>query len=241
MPEKSEAIEIDLKRLFLVLINKAWIILLVGILCAGLLLSYTYFFVTPQYSANIKLYVNNTYGANSPGFSASQLQAAQSLADTYMVFLLSRTVLNEVAETTGLPYTNKELENMISSSAVEDTEVFQVKVVCENYLHAAEIANAIADILPARIAATVDGSSVRVVDYAVPSDARVSPSYTKTAILGALLGFAVAVAIILLRQFTDNTIHDKHDLQQCIDVPVLGEIPSFELANNSKKGGRNHA
>ena len=53
--------------------------------------------------------------------------------------------------------------------------------------------------------------------------------------------FATSVAVILLRQFMDNTIHDKHDLQMHIDIPVLGEIPSFELATGKKKGGRTHA
>lgn len=235
MPERSEAIEIDLKRLFLVLLNKAWIILLVGILCAGLLLSYTYFFVTPQYSANIKLYVNNTYGTNAPGYSASQLQAAQSLANTYMVILRSRTVLNEVAETTGLPYTNKQLENMISSSAVEDTEVFQVKVVCENYLHAAEIANAIADILPARIAATVDGSSVRVVDYAIPSAARVSPSYTKTAVLGALAGMVLSAALFVILELTNDAIFTEDYLARTYsDIPLLAVVPDAQPVKSAK-------
>lgn len=235
MPEKNEAIEIDLRRLFLVLLNKVWVILLVGIVCAALLLSYTYFFVVPQYSASIKLYVNNTYGANAPGYSASQLQAAQSLANTYMVILRSRTVLTEVAEATGLPYTHKQLDNMISSSSVDDTEVFQVSVVCADHLHAAQIANAIAEILPSRIAATVDGSSVRVVDYAVPSEARVSPSYTKTAILGALIGMLLSAALfVVLELFNDAIFTEDYLARTFADVPLLAVVPDAQPIKSAK-------
>lgn len=235
MHEKHDVIEIDLKRLFLVLLNKAWIILLVGVLCAALLLSYTYFFVTPQYAANIKLYVNNTYGTNTSGFSASQLQAAQSLANTYMVILRSRTVLNEVAEVTGLSYTSEQLDSMISTSAVEDTEVFQVSVACEDHLHAAQIANAIADILPARIAATVDGSSVRVVDYAVASESRISPSYTKTAVLGALIGMLLSAGLfIVLEIFNDGVFTEDYLARTYADVPLLAVVPDAQPVKSAR-------
>ena len=61
------------------------------------------------------------------------------------------------------------------------------------------------------------------------------------ALIGALLGLVISVAVVLIRQFADNTIHDKHDLQMHIDVPVLGEIPSFALHTTKSKGGRTHA
>lgn len=235
MQENRDSIEIDLKRLVQVLLNKAWIIVLVGILCAALLLSYTYFFVTPQYSANIKLYVNNTYGSNNPGFSASQLQAAQSLANTYMVILRSRSVLNEVAQTTGLPYTHKELEKMISTASVEDTEVFQVSVVCENNVHAAAIANAVADILPSKIAATVDGSSVRVVDYAVPSESRTSPSYTKTAVLGMLVGMLLSAALFVVLELCNDSIFTEDYLARAYsDIPLLAVVPDAQPVKSAR-------
>ena len=123
MKENKEIIEIDIKRIARSLLNRLWIIILAGVVCAAMLFSYAYFFVTPQYSASIKIYVNNTYGNNSPGFSSSQLSAAQSLAKTYMVILKSRTVLQEVAEVTELPYTYKQKEGMIASTTVYDTEV----------------------------------------------------------------------------------------------------------------------
>lgn len=235
MQENREGIEIDLKRLVLVLLNKVWVIVLVGILCAALLLSYTFFFVTPQYSANIKLYVNNTYGSNNPGFSASQLQAAQSLANTYMVILRSRSVLNEVAEVTGLPYTQKQLEDMISTASVEDTEVFQVSVVCGDSVHAAAIANAIAEILPSKISATVDGSSVRVIDYAVPSDSKVSPNNTKTAIFGMLIGMLLSAGLFVILELCNDAIFTEDYLTRVYsDIPLLAVVPDSQPVKSAK-------
>lgn len=229
MTEKQELVEIDLRRAILVLWNRAWIIALVGILCAAMFFSYAYFFVSPQYSANIKLYVNNTYGTNTPGVTASQLAAAQGLAYTYMVILESRTVMNEVAEITDLPYTYDELKSMITSGSVSDTEIFETTITCADYKHAAQIANAIARVLPDKIAAVVEGSSVRVVDYAVESSTRVSPSYQNYALTGLAIGVLLSAVVILAMDLLDNSIGSEEYLIQAYDeLPLLAVIPDAE-------------
>ena len=71
---------------------------------------------------------------------------------------------------------------------------------------------------------------------------KTAPTAVKSAIIGALLGLVLTVGVILIRQFTNNTIRDKYDLVAHLDVPVLGEIPSFEFAKKkTAKGGRTHA
>ena len=229
MKENKEIIEIDIKRIALAVWRRAWVICLVGILCAALFLSYAYFFMVPQYSASIKVYVNNTYGTNSPGFSSSQIAAAQSLAKTYMVILKSRQVMSEVADITGLPYTYEQLVGMTQSSTVSETEVFETTVTCANYKHAAQIANAIAEVLPDKIASVVDGSSVRVVDYAVENSKRVSPSYQKYAIMGLLAGVLLSATLVVILDLLDNSIHSEEYLEEAYgDLPLLAVIPDAE-------------
>lgn len=235
MTDKQGVIEIDLKQILWALWRRAWIIVLVGVLCASLFFGYAYFFMTPMYSASIKVYVNNTYGTNAPGFSSSQISAAQSLARTYMVILKSRTVMSEVAEITGLPYTYSQLANMTVSSTVSDTEVFQTEVTCADYKHAAQIANAIAEVLPEKIAAVVDGSSVRVIDYAVESSKRVSPSYSTYALIGLALGVLASAALVVALDLLDNSINSEEYLSEVYgDVPLLAVIPD---AGNPKGNG----
>lgn len=234
MKENKESFEIDIKRIALAVWRRAWIVVMVGAICASLFLSYAYFFVTPQYSASIKVYVNNTYGTSSPGFSSSQISAAQSLARTYMVILKSRTVMNEVAEITGLPYTYNQLVGMTVSSTVSDTEVFETKVTCANYKHAAQIANAIAQVLPDKIAAVVEGSSVRVVDYAVENRSRVSPNYRNYALVGLVIGVLFSAAVIVVLDVLDNSIHSEEYLEEVYgDMPLLAVIPDAENPRGS--------
>ena len=236
MDKKKENIEIDLKRIFLALWSRAWIVILAGIVCAAVAFSYAYFLITPTYASSVTIYVNNTYVYNTQGFSSSQLTAAQDLADTYMVILKSRSVLNKVAEKTNLGYSGKALSGMISAHAINETEVFEVEVTCTDYKHAAAIANAIADVLPDKISEVVEGSSVKVVDYAEENQGAVGPSYKKYVVLGAAVGILLSAVVVILVDITDTTIVSEEYLSNVYPkTPLLAVISG---TGNSKSGYR---
>jgi len=229
--ENKEAIEIDLKRLLMILWYRLWIILLVAILASVAAVGYAKLFVAPTYSANAQFYVNNTY--NSPGFSSSQIVAAQNLADTYMVILKSRSVLDEVRKDVNLGYTYDQLRQMVSTNSVNGTEVFQVTVTCGNYKHATQIANSIADILPDRIAQVVAESSVRVVDRAVEKPVPEGPVYREYGVIGCLVGVLLSTLIVLAVDLTDTTVNTEDYLATVYsDVPLLAVIPGTESTKN---------
>ena len=58
--QTTEEFEIDLKRLFGALVNKAWLIGIAAVVCAVLVFVYTFFFVTPLYQSSAMFYVNNS-------------------------------------------------------------------------------------------------------------------------------------------------------------------------------------
>ena len=191
MTETNESFDsIDLIELFGVLLRRIWTIVLSALIAGCLAFGFTYFFISPQYEASTLLYVNNSdisVGSSSFSISSSDLNAAQKLVDTYVVILKSRTVLNEVIEKADVNYTYNQLSGMISAGAVNSTEVLRIVVTCGNPAEAERIANTIAEILPVRIPDIVNGSDVRIVDYAVIPSHRSSPSFTKnTAILRCL-------------------------------------------------------
>jgi len=228
-------LEIDLLRLLQSLWKRAWAIVLAALVCGGIALGYTSFLVTPLYKASALLYVNNssiTVGSTQLSISPSELSAAQSLVDTYLVILKTRTTLNKVIEKAELSYTYKDLSGMISAAAVNSTEIFEIVVTSPDPQEAEKIANTIAQVLPERISAIVDGSSVRIVDYAIVPSVKASPSITKNTAIGMIIGFVLACGVVILMDLFDDQIHDSDYLMQNYDIPVLAVIP--ELLSSSK-------
>lgn len=227
---KTDYYEIDLLRLAQALWKRLWLVVLVTLICGALAFSYTYFLVTPLYKATAMMYVNNSaisVGSAKVSISAGDLAASQSLVDTYTVILKTRGTLNEVISRTGVPYSYQQLSRMVEAGAVNSTEGFSIDVTSADPQEAERIANTIAEILPDRIAEIVDGSSVKVVDYAIVPSEISSPSYTRNTALGMLLGLVLIAAIICLREIFDEKLHNEDDITQRYQFPILAVIPDL--------------
>lgn len=226
---------IDLLQIAQALWRRAWAIILASLICSGCALGFTAIFVTPLYKAEALMYVNSndiSVGSTKLSISAAELSAAQSLVETYIVILNTRTTLNDVIEQTGVPYDYEELKEMISATSVNGTEVFSITVTSPNPKEAETLANAVAQVLPEKIASIVEGSSARIVDYAVEPDKKASPSLTKNTIIGFALGFVLSCGLIIALELMDDLIHDSDYLVQTYEIPVLAVIPDL-LSNHS--------
>lgn len=221
-------IEIDLLSIFKMLKQRIWIIIASAILCSGIAYGYTYYFINPMYQASVMIYVNNSsisVGSATFSISDAQISAAKKLVDTYLVILKSRSTLEEVAKLSNLGYSYERLYGMISGGDVNSTEIFQISVTSDSPTEAALIANTIAQILPQRISGIVDGSSVKIVDYAVTPQWSISPSYTKNTSMGLIAGLVLSVAAIIIGNLLDTRIASKEYLTMTYDIPIIGIIP----------------
>ena len=231
---------VDLMQIARALWRKAWLILIIGFLIAGITLLYTAFFVTPQYSASIMLYVNNksfSIGSTSVSISASELSAAQSLVDTYIVIMNTRTTMEEVVARTGLNYTPQQVMSMITTHPAEGTEVFRVTVTTEDPYEAALIANCIAEVLPLRIEEIIEGTSMRIVDDAIVNTTKVAPSITKNTAIAFVLGCMAACVLFAIFVMLDDTIRGEDNLTDAFDLPVLAKIPDLVFDESQEKRG----
>ncbi|MBR6484667.1 MAG: hypothetical protein IKT14_06570 [Clostridiales bacterium] len=223
--------EIDLLKLGKALWDRAWVLVICTLVGAGLAFGYTMCFITPMYQASALLYVNNNaldIGNTRVSISNGDLVAANGLISTYEVILKSRNTLEAVIEDGGLPYTYEQLSKMVSAGSVNDTAVLKITVTNRNPEMAAHITNTIVSILPDRISGIVEGSSVEIVDYAVPPVQPSSPNTMKNTAIGAMLGFVISAAIIVLRFLMDSTIREEEYLLETYkEIPVLSVIPDL--------------
>lgn len=231
MNRENEYITIDLLKIANGLLQRIWVIFLAMILCGVMMFSMAAFGIDPLYESSVLMYVNNSsfsVGASSFSISSSEISAAKSLVETYQVILKTRLTLNDVIRLGELNYTFEELCMMIDTESVNDTEVFSVTVTSKDPYEAEHIANTIARVLPDKIAGIVEGSSVRVVDYAVVSAQKVSPSISKYTLVGLLLGMMLSCAVIAIMEIIDDRIRsEEYLLQNFGNTPLLAVIPDM--------------
>lgn len=231
MNKDNEYIQIDLLKIAEGILRRFWMVALCMVLCGALLFSYAAFYLSPQYQASVMVYVNNSsfsVGATSFSISASEISAARGLVDTYLVILKTRTTLNEVIRVGELDYTYEQLVRKISAEAVNETEVFSITVTSSDPYEAEHIANTIARVLPDKIAAIVEGSAARIVDYAVVPSQKVSPSIRNYTMVGLLLGMLFSCGVIVVIELMDDRIRtENYLLENFSNIPLLSVIPDM--------------
>ncbi len=225
----EKTVELDLMALFHALIRKLWLIVLCAAIAGAAAWGYTTYFVSPLYRASVSIYVNNTMVATGTGITSSDLTTSQKLVATYVTILKSDTVLDRVAEEVGHGLTAAKIRSMMTASAMDETEVFQVRISNANPELAAEIANAVAQVAPSEIAEIVSGSSTKIVDHAKVPTSPYSPNVSNSTMTGALAGAVFAVLIIVLQVLLDVRVRDEADLLRIYEAPIMGLIPDFTL------------
>lgn len=230
---------VDLSHILKVLWQRIWVIGIVGVLVAVIGFSVSAFLIPPTYSSSIMLYVNNSsFNVGDIGFSisSSQLTAAQSLAKTYTVLLKNRTTLERVIDETGIKYNWEDLDEMIETETVNETEVIRITVTSKNPYEAENIANGIAKVLPQRIAEIIEGASMEVVDSAIADTEKVAPSIAMYTVVGFLLGVILSVMVFVIMALMDNTVHDEEYVIKTYDYPILAKVPDLLDAGSSRYG-----
>lgn len=234
---------IDLLELAKALWKNILAIALVAVLFGSIAFGITAFLIKPKYQATAAMYVNNSsfsLGSTSFSISTSELSASNSLVSVYIYILQSRTTMEDVIKEANLDYTTEELSKMVSAKGVNSTGAFEVTATSTDPAEAELIANTIAKLLPDRIAEIVDGSSVRIVDYAIIPAHRSSPSMVKNTAMGILAGGFLAAAVVVVRFLLDDKskmmIASVDELRSIYpDIMVLAMIPDMRVSD--KKNG----
>lgn len=238
--ELEEELEIDVYKLLKALWHKAWLIILSIFLCGGLALGITHYLIQPLYESSAQMYVNNSslsFDSAALNISSGDISASKSLVDTYIVILKSRQVSEEIIRKAEVDLKYEELIEMIAAKPVNSTEIFEVAVTDTDPYRAEKIANTIAGILPEKISNIVEGSTVRIVDYAVIPAWQSSPSLIKNTLIGALIGLLLSAGIIIFLELNDTVIRDENFLLTYYeDIPLLAIVPDID----SKASGKDY-
>ena len=228
--------ELDFKKIISALLTNLRVIAGVTLFCAVAAFLFSTFCVTPVYTSQTLLHVSNIAEKKTAIVTTSDVQVSRDLLDTCVVILNSRTVLDKVAEQSGLDYKAADIKGMISAESVSGTEIFKISVTHTEPNEAQIIAETITQIAPGEIKRVLNGGTVSVIDYATLPLSPSAPNILRNTILGGLLGAVLSILVFLVVEAMDSTVRDEEILEEEFDIPIIGMIPTFELTEKEPKG-----
>ena len=212
--KSTDEIEINLGEIFALLLHKVWIIILAAVVCGAVGFLYSYFLITPQYQSTTKAYILNKQ--NSTSVTYSDVQLSTTLSKDYEQLVTSRYVIDETYES---------LVGKVSATNTNDTRIIVITVIDPNPEQAQKVANAVRDLAAQHITQVMDIEAVNVVDSANLPTSPVSPSVPKWTLIGAAIGFIIAVAVVVIQHLLDDSIKSSEDIERYLGISTLALIP----------------
>ena len=236
----NDEIEIDLREVFILLISKAWLIALVGMLTAIIGFVLSAFVIAPTFESTSKIYILNKQQENTVTYSDVQL--GTQLTKDYAQLITSRLVLEKVIEDLNLTEINEDLDYEAMLDKVEvttptDTRILSITVTDTDPVLAMEIANSVREAAAVHIKNVMDIEAVNVVETANLPMEKAGPSITKWTLIGGCIGAFLVMAVVLLIFFMDDTIKNSDDVEKYLGLSTLALIPldTQTVAKNGKK------
>lgn len=236
----NDELTIDLAELFAVLWERAYVIIIAGLLLALAAFIGTQLFITPKYTSTTSMYML-TKSSESGVITSGDLQTGSQLTQDYMELTKSRVVMEDVIRMLNLDMTTTELSDTITTANPANTRILTIQVENEDPEMARKIADAVRESAGETIEDIMKIDAVKTVEEADLPTHPSSPSVFRNTLLGGVLGIILAMGVIILIYILDDTIKTPEDVENYLGLNVLTSIPIHEGAQKPAKVRRRTA
>ena len=230
---ENDVVEIDLLEVLVVLLSRAWLIILCALAAGAAAYAFSRFVLTEQYESTTRIYILNRQNDNA--LTYSDVQLGTQLTKDFTEIVKSRYVLDKVIATCGLTESSGALASRISVVTKSDTRIIAITVTDPDPARAQYVADEVRKEAADRIKSVMDIEAVNVVDEANLPTYPSAPIKRNWAFVGALIGAFICAVVILVRFMMDDTVKTSEDVERYLGLSTLGMIPSRDLEEKNKK------
>lgn len=233
----NNEVEIDIKKIFLIIKKRLWLIVLIIILSVTVTAIVNFFILTPVYEASTELLVNQSESDTETLYSYTDIQTDLKLINTYNVIIKSPRIIDIVISDYGIKLSSEQLIGKIKLSTVQDSQVISINVSDIDYGKAVIIANAIAETFQREIVDIMNVDNVQILTVAkdIANPVPVKPLPMLNIAISLVLGILIGLVLAFLLEYLDNSIKTDVDVERILGYPVLGSISIMENKNKKEK------
>ena len=220
--QNQTEIEIDLREIFFAIKKWIWIIIIAGFLGGVIAFCYSRFAITPIFTAQNSMLVLTKETTLA---SLADLQMGTQLTNDYKVLTTSRPVLEEVISNLKLKSTYEKLKYNITVTNPKDTRILNITVKHPDPQLALDIAREVAVVSSDFIGEMMEVVPPKIIDKGVIPTKKTSPSNSRNAIIGALIGGILSSGVVILSAILDDSIKTEEDIEKYLELSILSSVP----------------
>ncbi|MEX6381078.1 Wzz/FepE/Etk N-terminal domain-containing protein [Staphylococcus saprophyticus] len=216
---------LDLSKILGILRKNLKLLIILPLL--GLVISaiISFFFLDAKYQASTQVLVNQKESDSQ--MLAQEVQSNIQLVNTYAEIVKSPRILEKVAKELNGNYSASEILNMISVSNEAESQVLNIDVESKSSNDSEKIANKIADVFSKEVPDIMSVDNVSILSKANETGHKVGPKPLINIVMGIIVGLIISILIIFIKELFDKRIKSEEDVENELELPVLGSIQKF--------------
>lgn len=213
--------EVDLREIISLLLHHIWIFAMAALVGALLIGLGVKLFVPAKYTSNATIYVFSTTDTSSQTIST-----ADKMTTDFQIIATTSTTIQMVIDELNLDMTVAELksENQIKVTNPTDSHMLRISVTNRDPAKAAQVANTLASVMCDQIASIMKSERPQFVEPATLG-AKTSPYVRRDALIGGFAAALIAMAVVLIRYFVNDTITTEEDVNRYLGLTILSSVP----------------
>ncbi|WP_162848444.1 YveK family protein [Paenibacillus nanensis] len=209
--------EIDLRKLFMTIRKKLWLIVVITGLLTGLGIVYN--------------------SQSEPDVFASSsrviIAANNDLMPTVRALVREPVVLEQVIEELGLNASAGQLRSQIRVDSVEGSLITVVTVMDTHPERAADIANSVVNVYKEVASETLGISSIRLLTSAEPVPVPINVKTNTIVYVAFIAGLILSISLVFLLESLDDSIQTEQDIEGALGLNMLGQVSKIRRRHTS--------
>ncbi|WP_152395124.1 YveK family protein [Paenibacillus guangzhouensis] len=219
----------ELKLLIRMLWKRVWFLLLTVVICTTAAGVYSIYGMKPAYEASSTLIVNksNLDAEGKPSLDINEINSNIMLINSYKEILSSGKIMDQVViKHAELKVSAQDLRDRLKVITTQNSQIITLTIRDNSYAQAMNIVNAVAQVFKEEIPKIMKIDNISILDTAQPQTdpAPVSPLIKLNIVIAFVASLLIAVGIVLLKEYLDDTIKTDYDVERYLDMPTLGTV-----------------
>lgn len=230
---KRFASEVKVEDLIRVLLHRAWLIIMIGVLGVAAAWGISTYILEPTYTSTAKMYVINRQ--NEDKTTLADLQTGVHLTKDFKILVKSRPVMEEVIKKLNLDISPGELSASVNVNIPTETRILEISVTNHDATLAKEIADTIVLVASSRLVEVMEIEKINTVELGNLPRTPSSPNRVSYMLQGGLGGIILISFILSAMYLRNDSIKNVEDIEKYLGLTTLGIIPMEEVSKKSKK------
>lgn len=222
----EQQMSMDIMEILNIVRKRLNLILTITILSALISAVVSYFVIKPVYQAQVSIIVGLT---DTSKIDPSQTNLYQNILNTYVKIAKSKVVAKNAE---GLLNDGTTAGQLMASTQVTQDSGTQLLIMTSTSLKPAQAyknLQAMSEAFITESARLFTSGKTQIMDKAEVPGSPIKPDKKKNIALAALVGLMVSVGIAFLMEYLDRTIKTEKDIENYINIPLIGVIPKYVM------------